>query len=165
MVAAVLFLAVLPLPARAQRAVYLVRHADKANNDPDTPLSTKGIERAEALAALLEHAGVKAVYTSQFRRSKETAAPLATKLGLNPQVVTDGNPGKTLEKIRQDHPDGIVLVVGHSDTIPELLKALAPESAVTIGPAEFDRIFVAVPIGPDKTGWTAFRYGAPSITP
>ena len=89
MVAAALLLAVLPLPARAQRAVYLVRHADKANNDPDTPLSTKGIERAEALAALLEHAGVKAVYTSQFRRSKETAAPLATKLGLDAQVVSE----------------------------------------------------------------------------
>src|SRR5262245_50730336 len=62
--------------AFAQRAVYIVRHAERLNNDPNSPLAPEGIRRAKALAYALKDAGVTAIYTSTFSRTKQTAEPL-----------------------------------------------------------------------------------------
>src|SRR5262245_34068932 len=69
--------------------VILVRHAEKActNSDDDPPLSQAGKKRAEALAAALASAGVKRVITTDFRRTNETAGPLAQALALQPVVI------------------------------------------------------------------------------
>ncbi|MFI5075863.1 MAG: histidine phosphatase family protein, partial [Vicinamibacteria bacterium] len=67
--------------AAAQQAVIVVRHAEKADQTPDSALSPKGQVRAKALADLLRGAGVTHVITSEYLRTRETAAPLATALG------------------------------------------------------------------------------------
>ena len=67
--------------AAAQQAVIVVRHAEKADQTPDSALSAKGQARARALADLLRGAGVTHVITSEFLRTRQTAAPLATALG------------------------------------------------------------------------------------
>jgi broad specificity phosphatase PhoE len=155
-------------PARAQRAVYLVRHAEResliGNDNPG--LTPAGVARAGELRALLGHARIGAIYTSQFRRTKETAEPLATALSLSPTAITDGDADKTIEHIRANHAREIVLVVGHSNTIDKLLARLTGgEAVVTIQDSEFDRVFVAVVTGTDQAGWSEFRYGTPSPTP
>src|ERR1700716_2419012 len=86
-----------PFPSDAQPAnragefptLVLVRHADTAAL-PDRPLSAAGLKRAQDLAATLRNAGVTAILTTQLRRTRETAQPLATALGLIPEVIQVG---------------------------------------------------------------------------
>src|SRR3974390_2750714 len=78
-------------PAGKLPVLVLVRHADKAAQPADDPLLTAaGTKRAQDLAAALRNAGVSAILTTQLRRTRDTAQPLATALGLVPQVVKVG---------------------------------------------------------------------------
>ena len=86
-----------PFPSAAQTAspalpvLVLVRHADKAAEPADNPpLTSAGTKRAQDLAAALRNAGVTAIITTQVRRTRETAQPLATALGLTPEVLKVG---------------------------------------------------------------------------
>ena len=133
-----LFLTALALaaPAFALDDIYLVRHAEKyaawpADRDLDTlqPLSADGLKRAEALAARLKGAGIAAVYTSRTTRAIETGAPLAHALEI-PVVADDAStrPAEMtafLDHLKEKHAgDRAILIVGHSNTVPELLAHL-----------------------------------------
>src|SRR5438105_3635012 len=111
-----------PVRAEAQKAVYLVRHAEKAGDALTSPLTEKGGRRAQALARLLKDAGIKAIYTSDFRRTQLTAKPLADQLRITPKAILNGDADTTFNEVRRDHLADIVLVVGHSNTIPALVK-------------------------------------------
>lgn len=132
-----------PQPASAQAVIFLVRHAEKAASPAGDPgLSTEGMQRAEALRDLLKDAGVKAIITSPATRTKETAKPLATALGITPAVDPMDDPKTLVAKLHALPRGANVLVVGHSNTVPELLKALGHDSTITIGEAEFDNLFI-----------------------
>ena len=130
-----LLLFLLALPAAALDSIYLVRHAEKASwpSDRDLdafqPLSQEGIARATALAERLKTAGVAAVYTSRTTRTIETGAPLVQATGIS--ITADDATTKPdemaafLSRLREKHAgDKAVLIVGHSNTIPELLVKL-----------------------------------------
>jgi broad specificity phosphatase PhoE len=129
-------LVLLALPALALDNIYLVRHAEKADFwpsdrdlDPFQPLSSAGLTRAEALAARLKAAGIAAVYTSRTTRTLETGAPLAHAAHV-PITADDAStkPDEMsgfLTRLREKHAaDRAVLIVGHSNTVPELLVRL-----------------------------------------
>jgi phosphohistidine phosphatase SixA len=147
-----LLLALLPVAVRAQQAVYVVRHAEKASeaSDPNVPLSEAGKARAERLAALLKDAGVTAVYSTDYVRTRSTAAPLAAALHQEIRIYdARDSAGRTsaaalLETLRKE-PRSIVLVVGHSDTVPQLLWAMGVAQKFEIGSQEYDNLFVVVP--------------------
>ena len=140
------FLAIAAAPAvSAQTAVLVVRHAEKVDESKDPLLSAKGKARAEALARHLQSAGVKAIYVTEYQRTVLTAAPLATALGLAPIVVRAAEAATLMDKIRKDNPADVVLVVGHSNTLPDILKRLGHPDPVEIGDDEYDSLFVAVP--------------------
>jgi broad specificity phosphatase PhoE len=154
--AAALLLALAP-PATARRAgaatvVIVVRHAEKAAVEgSDPPLSEAGRKRAERLAEIGEQAGVQAVYTTQFKRTRETAQPLAARLGLTPQTVELGreniaaHPAALAREITTKHKGKTVLVVGHSNTAPRVAAALSGRSLPDLDDAtEFDALFVVV---------------------
>lgn len=135
-------------PANAQRAMLLLRHAERVEYEsPDGVLSEAGEARARVLARLLQDAGVTAIYTSDRKRTQQTAEPLAKALGLAPTTVAAQ--GKlveaTLSLIREREKSGIVVIVSHGDTVPAFLKALGHPGQITIGPREHDDIFVTVP--------------------
>ncbi len=135
-----------PSPASAQDVIFVVRHAEKEVSPPtDPPLSTEGKRRAEALRDTLKGAGVKAIITSPFSRTKETGKPLATALGIAPLIDPMDDAKALIDKIRGLPGGGNVLVVGHSHTIPQLLKALGHSPPVTISETEFDNLFVVTP--------------------
>ena len=124
-------------PLAALDTVYLVRHAEKAEGwpeadkaiDPFWPLSPAGIARARALPARLAGAGLAAVYASRTVRAFATGLPVAeaaaTPLVVDPASTVKPEMDAFLARLRQRHPaDRAVLVVGHSNTIPELLRRL-----------------------------------------
>lgn len=131
-----LLLALLAVPAAALDTLYLVRHAEKAEGwpadrelDAFQPLSPAGNARAESLANRLKDAGIAAVYSTSTTRALSTGLPLAKATGV-PLLADDAtkNPGEMaafFARIREKHAaDKAVLLVGHSNTIPQLLVAL-----------------------------------------
>jgi broad specificity phosphatase PhoE len=145
----------LPSALLAQKAVFAVRHAEKASdaNEASVPLSTAGTDRARKLAAMLKDAGITAIYSTDTVRTKTTAEPLAAARKLSIQTydfpVVDGKPNLSplAEKLRRDHSQDVVLVVGHSNTIAPLLAALGCRESVSIAGDEYDNLFVVVPQG------------------
>ena len=143
------------LPAAAQRAVFVVRHAEKASdaNDPGVLLSKAGRARAVKLAALLGQAGVTAIYSTDTVRTLATAEPLARALKLPIEKYAakdaDGKPNPTplVGRLKAEHAGDVVLVVGHADTIPPLLKALGCAEEVQIPAGRHEDLFLVVPSG------------------
>jgi broad specificity phosphatase PhoE len=142
-----------PAIAAAQQLVFVVRHAERADAGaprsqmtaaPDPPLSAVGKARADKLAAMLSAAGVTAIYTTEFKRTQETVAPLAAKLGVTPKAMSSDNTAALVTELRTKHAHDIVLVVGHSNTVPDVIKAFGGP-VVTIADDEYDNLFVVVP--------------------
>lgn len=119
----------------------LVRHAEKIDDGSrDPPLSTTGQARAQALAAMLRDAPLRAIYATAYRRTQATAAPSANAHSL-PVTTYEARLGASefALRLRRDHGDGTVLVVGHSNTIPALAAALCACSVPPMADDEFDR--------------------------
>lgn len=151
--------------------VFLIRHAERADEPrQDPPLTEKGVARSEALARLLSNAGVKAIYTSQFARTKLTAEPLAKQLGVtatpislksnpsNPRAIADESTKETVDKI-MSHAGGSVLVVGHSNSIPDVIKMLGGDVVPTIDEKKFDDLFIVTVYANGKAKVTHLKYG------
>ena len=137
-----------PMAAQAQMVI-VVRHAERADGGAAAPgsmggssdpeLSEAGRARAQKLAAMLADAGVVAIYTTQYRRTKDTAAPLGDKIGVSYEAVPSGDMAGLVAKIKS-HKSGAVLVVGHSNTVPVIVKALGG-SDVKMADDEYDSIY------------------------
>jgi len=127
--------------ASAQPVVVIVRHAEKAASgakDPD--LSAAGRERAEALARILKDSGITAIFTSEFKRTQETAAPTATSAHVTPTVVAAKDTAGLVAKLHQ--LNGNALLVGHGDTIPNIIKALGINSSINIPDADYSELLI-----------------------
>jgi broad specificity phosphatase PhoE len=131
--------------ARAQEAIYIVRHAERLDQSSDSALSTEGIGRADRLRDMLRSAGVTHIFTTNLRRTIETAKPLADALGVAPQALTGADMRPLAARLAALKPHDRALVVGHSNTVPALLRALNVIAPVTIADAEFDNLFIVVP--------------------
>lgn len=139
--------------AAAQQTIFVVRHAERADAGPsgaaamiapstDPPLAGAGHERAARLAVMLRSADIKQIFTTEFVRTKETAAPTARtrKLDITPVSSRDLN----ALVARATGAQGNVLVVGHSNTVPDILKRLGIKDAITIADTEHDNLFIIV---------------------
>lgn len=103
--------------------IFIVRHCEKAMESTDNPnLAEEGKKRAEHLAEILKNTGIEAVYSTNYKRTMQTAEPLANAMKLSPMVYEprDANFGEQLRKSGKK-----VLVVGHSNTVPDLLNQLS----------------------------------------
>jgi broad specificity phosphatase PhoE len=130
--------------AFAQQALIVVRHAEKADQTTDTHLSQAGQARARALAALLAQSGASAIYATEYTRTTETAKPLADLLGLSIQHIPAADTSRLVGQLKTQHAQDCVVVVGHSNTLPEILK-LYGASISPIGDDDFGNVFVIVP--------------------
>jgi broad specificity phosphatase PhoE len=145
------------------RTVVLVRHADiDSPPDPapdDWPLNAAGQARAAALAHVVGSAGVATVYVSPALRTQQTAAPVAALLGLQPKQVPD--PPQFVQAVLAGPADAVILVVGHSNTIPEMVSALG---AAFPGPPiqGHDDLFVVSVAGAGTAGAVRLKYGSPT---
>jgi broad specificity phosphatase PhoE len=129
--------------ANAAPVIFIVRHAEKTRaggNDPD--LSLQGRKRADALAHILKDSQITAVFVTEFKRTQETAAPTAKASHVSPRVVSANDIGALIEKLRASN--GNALVVGHGNTIPDLLKALGVTTPVSIPEDDYTEIFAVL---------------------
>ena len=138
------------------QVVYLVRHAEKAGPRGDVSLNDAGRERAQDLADLLADGGIRSILTTDFIRTRRTAAPLARELGLDPLLYDADDLEGAAARIR-DLP-GPVLVVGHSDTTPALAAALGGDPGPPIPDDEYDRLY-RLEILPDRVRTRVLRFG------
>jgi probable phosphoglycerate mutase len=127
--------------AAAQTTIFLVRHAEKGTGD-DPALTKVGRARAESLASMLKDAGITAIYTSEVKRTQQTAAPTAKALHVEPAIIPADDRAALVAKLRSS--SGNVLVVGHSNTVPQIIKALGITTPVTIADNDFDNLFLVV---------------------
>jgi phosphohistidine phosphatase SixA len=137
-------------PAYAQQTVFVVRHAERADaaagsspmmaSDPD--LSEAGKARAQSLAAALKDAKITAIYTTQYKRTRQTAEPLAAVLGLQLSVVPAADVAGLIAKVKAG---GNALVVGHSNTVGEIVAALGVAEPVKLADDEYDNLLIVLP--------------------
>ncbi|HEX6975123.1 MAG TPA: histidine phosphatase family protein, partial [Vicinamibacterales bacterium] len=81
-----------------------------------------------------------AIFTTEYKRTQQTAAPLAKALGISVTTVPSKDTAGLIEKVKA--ASGNVLVVGHSNSVPDVVKGLGVTTPVTIGDAEYDNLFV-----------------------
>lgn len=152
--------------------VFLIRHAEKADAPrEDPPLDEKGKLRAEMLARMLAGSGVKAIYTSQYLRTKQTGETLAKQLGLtitpiplqmsqsNPREVSEQSIAAITGKIYERAGDA-ALVIGHSNTIPEVIRKLGGDVVPKIDESKFDDLFIVTVYGKGKAKVVQMKYGS-----
>ena len=137
-------LTAVPALAEAQKAIVLVRHAEKVDDSKDAELSDQGRARSAALARALRDAGITVIYSSDFRRTRNTAQPLADALKLQTTVMS-AEPADVIAAIRRHGDNDVVLVVGHSNTIPDILEGLGCADHVSIGDPDYDNLFIVMP--------------------
>lgn len=145
----VLALLLIPLSVQAQPStVVLVRHGEKAPAPADNPpLSAEGEARAEALARVLADAHVDAVVTSGLARTSATAAPLVRARGLTPIIVAPGrdvpaHARATAAAVRARPAGEVVLVVGHSNTLADIIAALGGPEMPELCDQEYASLFI-----------------------
>jgi broad specificity phosphatase PhoE len=140
--------------ADAQQAIFLVRHGETVapKGSDARPLSEPGQRRAAALAALLKDAGIKAIFTSDLERTIKTAEPLSQALRVDSKPLAQLNVkfkqsdvDAFADFLRREHGSDVVLVVGHANSVPALIKALGHPVAIKIPETEFDNLFVLIP--------------------
>ena len=127
----------------ADTTIFLTRHAEKQDDGTrNPPLSEAGTARAQTLADRLAGVGLKMVYSTDYKRTQETAAPTAAKAGL---TVTSYDP-RALKEFAASlkGADGPILVVGHSNTTPYLASLLSGKEFPMLEEHQYDHLYKVV---------------------
>ena len=142
--------------------VILVRHAEKAGPSRDVPLSETGIARAKELARVLEGVKIDAIYSTPFERTRKTAAPIAERLEVKVEEVASGKTyvEEVVKLIREKHEGDTVLVVGHSNTTPDVIRALGA-TIPDMPDSTYDDLFIVTLVKGATPKLVSLRYGDP----
>ncbi len=139
--------------------VILVRHAEKMPEPVDDPdLSAMGAYRAKALAGWLRDAGIEHIYVSQFKRTQQTAAPVAKAIDASVHELDAGDSKALVQEIQGRHRGETILVVGHSNTLPEIVRELGGEID-EIDEADYSRLIIVSDSPLTRARVTNLRFG------
>lgn len=122
--------------------IYVSRHAEKTSEGKDPGLTPQGQARARGLALVLSKAGIKNVFSSTAQRARQTAQPLAALAAVEVQLYDAGKPAVVIGRIKA--LPGPTLLVGHSNTVPDLVKMLGGTPGTPIADDEFDRLYQVI---------------------
>ena len=152
----------IPAPDSSVTTIILVHHAERDTTliGPDHPLRAVGVLRAQALVHTLGASGISAIYVTPWLRNRQTALPLATALGESLTVVDEI--AETVHRLRTRHFGRTVLVVGHSNTVPEIITALTGRPFPTPGRVAYDGMWVVSLARDGRASLVTLRYGAPA---
>ena len=149
-------------------AIYIVRHAEKLDSSADTALSPAGAVRADALAHVLAEIEVDGVFATNFQRTQQTAAPSASSAGLT--IETYGGVSELVSEINANRRGDTLLVVGHSNTIGEIVELLGGPTTPSLADHQYDRLYLVQrarrsfwwPLFSEHTTVQKLRYGEPT---
>jgi broad specificity phosphatase PhoE len=156
---------------QATTTIIFVRHAEQVRDQSEDPsLSEAGSRRVAELTRQLVDAdvvtGIDAIYATPLRRSEETVRPLADALDLPISNYEPSDTEQVLQTILKSYKGKIILVVGHSNTVPELIANLgASKNVPDIAHGEFDNIYIVSIPWFGKTKTIRLRYGEPYVAP
>jgi broad specificity phosphatase PhoE len=154
----------LSLPAAAD--VFIVRHAERKDlKDDKSTLSDAGFKRANDLRRVLSSVDLKAVYRTEYERTRQTAAPTAAAHKLTPIELKSDDVQGLAKALRARSPLEDVLIVGHTDTIPDLLHELGVSTRAAIGSGDYDNLFIVAPRENGEPGFHWLHYGNASPAP
>ena len=141
----------------------VVRHAEKVDASRDPDLAPAGHARAVVLAGLFADRAPDAIYTTDFRRTRQTVQPTAAAHGLAPRVYDANRPAKAFAAaLKAAQPRGRVLVAGHSNTVPGIVAALCACAVPAMADTEYDRLSVVEVDAAGHARLLSTRYGAAS---
>jgi broad specificity phosphatase PhoE len=132
----------IPQPANAADTVFVMRHLQKADGS-DPHLSAEGAANAQRLAGMLAKSGIRAIFATPTRRAMETAQPLAAKLAIPVSSYDPAYPAELVSKVAAI--SGAVLIVGHSNTVPELIARFGGKQPVVLTDQDYGTLFVVTP--------------------
>jgi 2,3-bisphosphoglycerate-dependent phosphoglycerate mutase len=137
--------------------VYLVRHAEREEDGTrDPPLSEAGLARADLLAEMLRDARITRIHTTDYKRTRSTGAPTAHEAGLEMAVYDPSDLDAFAAELRG--MPGRHLVLGHSNTTPDLVEALGGDATSPIEEMEYDRLYI-VTLTPGGAMTVLMRFG------
>ncbi|MCH7533997.1 MAG: histidine phosphatase family protein [Gemmatimonadetes bacterium] len=151
-----------PLAVGAQSdatVVYLVRHAERAEDGTSDPvISLPGWDRSRLLAEMLADAGLTNIHTTDLRRTRATGRPTAEAQGLDMDLYDPRDLSAFADRLRG--MPGRHLVLGHSNTTPQLVSLLGGEPGDPIEELEYDRLYI-VTLGDEGASTVLIRFGSP----
>jgi 2,3-bisphosphoglycerate-dependent phosphoglycerate mutase len=139
----------------------IVRHAER-DGEADA-LTDAGERRAQTLAELGQVLNVNAIYATNFQRTRGTAKPLAEALELSVNLYEKPTM-EWLASVRQEHPGGVILVVGHSNTVGRLVSLLANVDPFDLAHEEYDGLFIVTERGNERN-LVHLRFGSSTTSP
>lgn len=150
-----------PPPPPGVKTIIIVRHAeaDGAKHGGDPVLSADGRARSLELARTLADTQLRSVYTTHYRRGRQTAEPLPRHAGEKPSVIDDV--AGTVRALQAEPWGATALVIGHSNTIPDLLRGLTGQALPENEPIVFDRMWIVTLARDGTTSLLRLHYGAP----
>ncbi len=155
--------------SQATTTIIFFRHAEQTSHDEaDPPLSEAGQRRVAELTRQLVDAdvvaGIDAIYSTSYKRSMETVRPLADQLNLPVNTYDADDTEQVLETILKNHKGKIILVVGHSNTLPVMIANLgASKNVPPMAQNEFDNIYIISIPWFGKTKTIRLRIGEPFV--
>ena len=134
----------------------LVRHAEiiSVHDEENPDLSPAGLKRAQSLVHIIGKSGITAIYTTSLQRSIKTAKPLATHLGLDINEISDVD--ILVKQVLTKQDDEVIFIVGHTDTIPKIIKQLGGNFLNPITAGEFDNMYITTFYKPENTEQNLF---------
>ncbi len=140
-----------PQPQPAAHPIYVMRHLNTPAGEPDPDLLPEGRATAVALADLMETDPFQgagrpvAIYVSDYKRTRQTAAPTAARLALNVTIYDPRDTAGLIARVRAE--PGPVLIVGHSNTVPDIIAALGGTRPAPLVHEDFGDLWVVMPDG------------------
>ena len=138
----------------------LVRHAETTGSGSNPNLSAAGIDRANELVRILAEVDLHAVYATNFNRTMQTAQPVATASGSSITSYDPFAPNTLIDNALLNFPNGVILVVGHSNTTASMLNALTGSATYPDIPEnEYDNLFIVHVSKRSEATVTHLKYG------
>ncbi len=119
--------------------MFVTRHAEKGTEGKDPDLTAQGQARARMLAGLLKKAGIKTIFSTKTARTQQTGQPLAAQSGITIELYEPAKHAALVEKVRV--LPGPSMIVGHSNTVPELVRLISGKEVPAMPETEYDRLY------------------------
>ncbi len=137
--------------------LYLVRHFEKRADESNPRLTEQGQTRAQALVALLSDKDIKHIYSTDYRRTQQTATPISNALGLPILAYPPRDLSGFASSLLANKQNSVI--VGHSNTTPQLIKLLGGK-ATPIAESEYGELFVLIML-PESVITQSVQVGRP----